>query len=88
VADDELAAAVEQVQQAGLAVRTVEEVILADLDHGQLAPLDVERVPRPGHRLLLGQQLLASNQPLLAGYHLRKTHLALLPGWLSWALAT
>ena len=37
VVDDELAAALEQVEQARLAVRALEDVVLVDLDHRQLA---------------------------------------------------
>ena len=79
--DHELVAAVEQIEQAGLAVRALEHVLLVDPDHGQFAPLGVERVACPGHRLLLGQQLLAGNQPLIAGHDLRKTHRASPVGW-------
>jgi hypothetical protein len=66
VADDELAAAVEKVEQVGLAVRALEHVVLVDPDHGQLAPLAVQGVPGPCHRLLVGEQLLAGDQPLVA----------------------
>src|ERR1022692_1225585 len=78
VAHDELAAAAKQVQQAGLAVGPVEDVILLDPHHRQLAPPDAQRVTRPGHRLLAGEQLKAGCTPLGRRYDLGKTHLALL----------
>jgi len=65
-ADDELAAAVEEVEQTGLAVRALEDVVLVDLDHRQSAALRVERVASPGELLLLGQELLAGSQPFVS----------------------
>jgi hypothetical protein len=53
VADDKLHAAFEEVEQARLAVRTFEDIVLFDPDHRQHAALDIERIARPGHRLLL-----------------------------------
>ena len=57
-----------------LAVRTLEHVVLVDLDHRQLAPLGVERVARPGHRLLLGEQLLAGGSQSSRDTICRKAH--------------
>jgi hypothetical protein len=66
VIDDQLAPPLEEVEQARLAVGALEDVVLFDLDHRQPPTLGVQRVPRPGGRLLLGEQLLASDQPLVS----------------------
>jgi hypothetical protein len=50
----------------------------AALDHRQHAALDVQRVTLPCELLLLDQQLLASNQPLVSRHGLRQGHGALL----------
>ena len=47
VVDDQLGATLEQVDEARRPVRPVEHVVLLDLDHRQLAALDVERVASP-----------------------------------------
>jgi hypothetical protein len=60
------------------AVRAVEDVVLLDLDHGQVAALGVERIPLPGQFLLLDEQLLAGGQPLLPGSDPGKAHHGLL----------
>ena len=63
--DDQLAAAVEQVEQARLAVGSFE---LIGLLHGQPRhppAIGGERVPGSGHFLFLHQQLLACRFPLL-----------------------
>lgn len=65
VVDEQLATSVEQVEQRGLAVRTLDDVLPVDLDHREPAPVCVERVARRREFLLPGQQLLAGNQPLL-----------------------
>lgn len=64
VVDDELMATLEQVQQARLAVRTLEDIILLDQDHWQSAALGVQRITTTGEFLLLGEQLLARSEPL------------------------
>ena len=74
VVDDQLRTPVEHVDEADLPVRAVEHVVLLDLDHGQLASLDVERVACLGHGLFLGQELLAGGQPFVSGGDLRKAH--------------
>jgi len=66
VVDQQLAAVVEQVQQAGLAVPALEHVLLVHLDHRQPAPLGVQRVPLPGEFLLPSQQLPAGGEPLIS----------------------
>jgi hypothetical protein len=82
VPDDQLPAPLEQIDQARLAARSLEHVVLDDLDHRQLAPLGVQGVTRPGHRLLLCEQLDAGRAPLLSRYDVGKTHRSLLC-WLS-----
>jgi len=59
-------ASFEEFEQAHLAVRAFEDVRLLDADHRQPPPGGVDPVPRPGDLLLLGQQLLAGAEPLLA----------------------
>jgi len=78
VADDELPAPLEQVEQASLAVRTLEDVLLLDPDHRQPAALGVQLVLPPGELLLPGQQLLAGSKPLVSRHDFRKTHCVLL----------
>jgi hypothetical protein len=74
VADDELAAPVEQVEQGGLAFGALEDVLLLDLDHGELAALGDERVAAAGELLLLGEELLAVAEPFVPGYDVWKAH--------------
>jgi hypothetical protein len=83
VVEDELAAALEQVGQVHGAVGALEGVVLLHLDHGQVAALGAEGVAGAGQLLLLGQQVLASGQPLVAADDPGKAHrelLALLVG--------
>src|SRR5581483_4255764 len=74
VLDDQLAPAREQVGQGDLAVRAFEDVLLVQLDHGEPAPVRVERVALPGVLLLPGQQPDPGLAPLLAGHDVGKTH--------------
>src|SRR4029450_3848025 len=60
------------------AICHVEDVVLLDLHHRQVAPLGAQRVPQPGQVLLLGQQLRPRRQPFVSCGDLGKTHLALL----------
>jgi hypothetical protein len=70
VLHEELAVLAEQVGQPGLAVGAVEDVVLLDAHHAELAAAALDQlVAGPGERLLLGQQLRAAVQPLLAGDH-------------------
>ena len=62
----QLAAAFEQIEQAHLAVRAVEDVVLLDLDHRLPAALRGERVARLHVRLLLGEQGVVGDLPFLA----------------------
>ena len=61
--EDELSAAIEQIDQPRLAVRTLEDVALVDLDHGEPTALGRERVSCARMRLLLAEQLVASGLP-------------------------
>jgi hypothetical protein len=76
--DDQLAAAVEQVEQAGLAVGAFEPVLLFDRHPRHPAALGGQRISRARELLLLGQQLLVSGLPVLLGDDRRHVH-ALLP---------
>jgi hypothetical protein len=76
VVDDQLAAAIEQIEQGRLAVRALEDVLLLDPDHREPASLCGKRVARSGEFLLLGQQFLAGCKPLVWGHYLRKIPLA------------
>src|SRR6201984_2225438 len=64
VIDDELAASLEQSEEARLAVRSVEDVILFDSDHWQAAAFRGQRVVYPCRGLLFDQQLIACLLPL------------------------
>src|SRR5438105_1719684 len=64
--DDQLAAAVEQVGERLLALRTIEHIGLFDLDPWQVAPLRAQLVAQTGEFLFLGQMRLARGQPLLS----------------------
>ena len=63
--DDQLAAAAEQVGQRLLAVRSVEHVILLDLDPWQFAALGAEPVARVRQFLFMGEMRLARGGPFL-----------------------
>jgi hypothetical protein len=71
VVDDELLlVAEESFERQGLAVRAVEEILLVDLDHGQLAQLGSGGVLGARDLLFLLQQRLAGGEPLLFGDNL------------------
>jgi hypothetical protein len=80
VVDDELAAAVEQVEQAHLAVWTLEGVLLLDPDHRQPPALRCQRIPGPSGLLLFDQQRRVGGLPLGWRHDMRKVHRALLSG--------
>jgi hypothetical protein len=65
------------VEVAAVGVQMLRQAV-GDLDHRQHAALDVQRVALPGELLLLDQQFLASNQPLVSRHGLRQGHSALL----------
>src|SRR3954466_2991855 len=68
----------EEVDQARLALRPVEDVRLRDLDHRQPTAVGIEGVALPGHLRVAGQQLLAGGQPLVARCDVWKAHDSLL----------
>src|SRR5207249_9773455 len=70
-------------EEACLAGRPGEDVVLVQLDYGQPAPLCSQRVPRPGGLLLLDQQRVASGLPLGRVDDSGKAHRDLLLGLLS-----
>jgi hypothetical protein len=74
MADDELPPALEEVDQAALALRALEAVVLGDLDHRQAAALGAELVARAGHRLLLLEQRDPRPAPLLVAHCVWKRH--------------
>jgi hypothetical protein len=74
VVQDELASAIEEIQQARLAVRAVEDVVLVDLNHGQPTALGGQGVTRPGGLLFPGEQVLADCLPLGWRNDRRKIH--------------
>jgi hypothetical protein len=59
MADYQLAAALEQVEQARFAIRSFEYILLFDPDHRQPAALGAHGVALPGQFLLPGEQVLA-----------------------------
>jgi hypothetical protein len=62
--DDQLPAPGEQVDQARLAVRPFEYVVLLHGDPGHAPALGGQRVPGACHLLLLDEQLLVRGRPL------------------------
>ena len=74
VLHDELSPALEQVQQAGLAVRALEDVVLLDLDGRHLAA-SARDLPECAYGVLLGDlQLLSRGHPLGGRHDSRKAH--------------
>src|SRR2546423_440568 len=74
VLHDQLPLVPEQLGQRDRAVRALEDVLLVHLDHGQPAPVGVERVVGAGELLLARQQTAPGLQPLLPGDDIGKTH--------------
>jgi hypothetical protein len=62
--DDELTTPAEQIEQARLAVRPLEDILLGDLDRRQSAAFGAQRVSLTGELLLPGEQLLPGSEPL------------------------
>ena len=71
---DQLPAVAEQPGQRDRSLQAFEGVFLLDPDHGQLAPLGVERVAPAGLFLLLGEQRQPGLKPLLARHNVRISH--------------
>src|SRR5207244_10553359 len=67
VIEEQLPAPLEQVEQAGLAVRAVEGVVLVDPDHRQSATLGGEGVACTGGFLFFGKQRVPGCLPLRRG---------------------
>ncbi len=67
VVDDELAASLEQTEQARLAVGTLENVVFLDLNYWQPAALRIERVSCLGGLLFLDKQRIARGEPFISG---------------------
>src|SRR6266566_1585887 len=74
VLNDQLPLAAEQLGQRDRPVRALEDVLLVHLDHGQPAPVGVERVVGAGELLLARQQSAPGLEPLLPGDDIGKTH--------------
>src|SRR6516162_1957289 len=76
--DDELGMILEKVTQAGRTLRTFENILLLDLDHGELAALGAELVTPTGELLLSCKQLFSRRQPLSLRHDVRMIHIGLL----------
>src|ERR1700751_3171831 len=66
--DDQLAAALEEVEEAGFAVGAVELVQLLDGHPWHAPTLGGEGIALAGELFLFGQQVLASGEPFIPGY--------------------
>src|SRR5450755_3813917 len=77
VLDDELCPALEEIQQAGPAVRALEDVVLLDRDSWQLAAPGGDLLEGAHGLLLGGLQFLARGQPL-GGRDYSRAHFTLL----------
>src|SRR5689334_6126255 len=76
VVEEQLPARIEEVEQARLPVRPVENVVLVDPDHRQPATLGRERVSCPGGVLFLGKERFPRCLPFLLGDDRGKVHRA------------
>src|SRR5439155_9942814 len=65
VVEEQLPAPFEEIEQRGLALRPVEDVLLLDVHPWQRAALDGERVPRARCVLLLDEQRVPRRLPFL-----------------------
>src|SRR5579863_1660706 len=72
--DDELAAAFEQVEQAQLATRSIENIGLLDSHPGHPAAFGGKLIACARHGLLLHQHLLSLSLPFLWRYDRRHCH--------------
>src|SRR5689334_5719921 len=71
----ELRPALEEISKAKLAVGPFEDIVLADLDPGQLAALFAELFAKARELLLAGHVRLAGLDPFLARYDLVRLHM-------------
>jgi hypothetical protein len=74
VLDDELSAALEQVEQAGRTGRSVELVVLLDSNHREHPSLGAQCVASFGHSFFFGEQGNASRVPLVVAGNLGQSH--------------
>jgi hypothetical protein len=74
VLHDELSPALEEIKQAGLAGRTLENVVLLDFHGRQLAAPAGDLLESSHGLLLVGLQLLARGDPLLGRHDSRNAH--------------
>src|SRR4029453_9218162 len=81
VVDDELALAVEEIGERAAPVRPLEDVLLLDGHHRQLAALGGERVALAAQLFLLGEEPRARRGPLTSRYDGRALHGHLLGAW-------
>src|SRR5438067_12412650 len=72
VIEEQLPAALEEVEQRRLSVRTVEDVALVDPDHRQPATLRRDRVSGARGLLFLRKQRISRGLPLRGGHDWRK----------------
>src|SRR5262245_34726048 len=78
VVDEELPAALEEVEKRGISVRSLEPVGLLDQRHRLAAALRGEGVALPRQRLLLREDPFVRCLPLLLWHHVREIHPSLL----------
>jgi hypothetical protein len=78
VADDQLVAALEEVEQAHLAVGALEAIVLVHRHHGQAPAGGGQLVTRAGERLLAGKKLRAGGDPGIVAGDLWQAHEVLL----------
>ncbi len=74
VDEDQLAPALEHVEQVRLPLRALEDVLLVDLDHREPPPFGAQGIALPGKGLFLHEQRLAGGFPFVSGHDRRKAH--------------
>src|SRR5437870_10913334 len=74
VVEEQLLSTLEQVEQGGLAVRSVEDVVLVDLDHRQPATLGGKQISCSGGFLLFRKERVPRCLPLRVGDDRGKVH--------------
>src|SRR5690242_15249990 len=70
--EDELAAAIEQVDEAGVPIGALKGIVFLDPDHRQPAALCGEGIARAGGCLFFDQQFVTQGLPFGLRYNLRK----------------
>ena len=76
--DNELGVAAEKIGKRLLSVWTIEDIVLFHFHPRQLAAFCAERVAPASELFFLGEQILASGEPLSLRYNFRLVSLALL----------